>query len=416
MHLTVVAVGSRGDVQPYLALSLGLQKAGYEVQFCADRIFTDLVETTGLTFTPITAAPVDIMQQNLSKHGGPVKLLRWLESHFKPLARQFFADLEAATRHTDAILYSSLAFAGYHVAEKHGIKSLAVYTVPISPTHAFHVPSFPPPPKWLPFKKSYNWWSFRLANQIFIRLIRPVVNECRQQVLGIRALPASFYRRLDVAPLPVIYGFSPTLLPVPPDWGEWLQVSGQWFMDTEHGWQPSNEIAGFLEAGQSPVYVGFGSMVDEQIASATHIVLGALRRCGQRGVLLGGWGGLGAGDLPPTILRVEAVPHDWLFPRVSAVIHHGGAGTTATGLRYGRPSVVVPFFADQPFWGLRVHQLGAGPKPIPFSKLTIENLSEAIDRAVNDASIRQNAEALGEKLQHEDGVGTAVKMIKARLG
>jgi sterol 3beta-glucosyltransferase len=416
MQISIVAVGSRGDVQPYLALGLGLKKAGYQVQICADRLFESLVTSTGLVFTPVTAAPVGMMQQNLSRYGGPLKLMGWLERHFKPMARQFFTDLESVTRQTDAILYSTLAFAGYHVAEKHGIPALGVYNVPISPTHAFQSPSFPPPPAWLPFKGTYNWWSFRFANQFFIYLIKPVVNECRRDVLGLAPLPASFYRRLDVTRMHIVYGFSPTLLPRPEDWGEWLQVSGHWFLDDQSGWQPPEDLVRFLDSGMPPVYVGFGSMVDEQIEHATRIVLGALRRAGQRGILLGGWGGLGTGDLPETILRLESVPHDWLFPRVAAVVHHGGAGTTATGLRYGKPSVVVPFFADQPFWGARVHQLGAGPNPIPFARLTIENLAEAIDRAVNDLTIRQNAEFLGDRLQGEDGIGKAVQFIQTFLG
>lgn len=414
-HLSVVAVGSRGDVQPYLALGLGLQKVGYQVQICADRLFESLVSSTGLNFTPVTAAPVNMMQQNLSRYGGPVKLLGWLERHFKPLARQFFADLEVATRHTDAIVYSTLAFAGYHVAEKHGIPTLGAYNVPITPTHAFPNPSFPPPPDWLPFKKSYNWWSFRLANQIFIYMIKPIVNECRRDVLGLNPKPASFYRRLDISGLPLVYGFSPNLLPRPDDWGAWLQVSGHWFLDETSEWQPPEDLLTFLEAEKPPVYVGFGSMVDEQIERATQVVLGALQRTGQRGILLGGWGGLGKGDLPESVLRIESVPHDWLFHRVSAVVHHGGAGTTATGLRQGKPTVIVPFFADQPFWGWRVYHLGAGPQPIPFARLTIDNLAEAIDRAVNDSSLRQNAELLGDKLKNEDGVGKAVNYIKTYL-
>jgi UDP:flavonoid glycosyltransferase YjiC (YdhE family) len=288
MHLSIVAVGSRGDVQPYLALGLGLQKAGNQVQFCADRLFEDLVTSTGLVFTPVTAAPVDMMQQNLSKFGGPMKLLGWLESHFKPLARQFFSDLEIATRETDAFLYSTLAFAGYHVAEKHGIPALGMYNVPITPTHAFQNPSFPPPPAWLPFKKSYNWWSFRIANQMFIYLIKPVVNECRREILGLKPVPASFYRGLDVSHIPIVYGFSPNLLPRPDDWGDWLKVSGHWFFDHHPDWQPSSELVRFLENNKPPVYVGFGSMVIER---ATRIVLGALQRTGQRGILLGGWGG-----------------------------------------------------------------------------------------------------------------------------
>jgi len=415
MKLSIVAVGSRGDVQPYLALGLGLQLAGYQVQVCADRLFEKLVASTGLTYAPVTAAPVDMMQQNLSRLGGPLKLVGWLERHFKPMARSFFSDLEKETRHTDAILYSTLAFAGYHVAQKHGIPALAVYNIPITPTHSFHNPSFPPPPPWLPFKGSYNWWSFRFANQLFISLIKPVVNECRKDILGLRPLSASFYRRLDVSHLPILYGFSPSLLPRPVDWGTWLQVSGHWFFDWSPDWQPPAELVKFIEQGKPPVYVGFGSMVDEQIQRATPIVLGALKRCGQRGILLGGWGGLGSGDLPETILCIDAVPHDWLFPRVAAVVHHGGAGTTATGLRFGKPTVIVPFFADQPFWGTRVQQLGAGPHPIPFARLNIDRLAQAIDMAVNDPSLHHNAQILGEKLQQEDGVGNAVSIIRTFL-
>ncbi len=416
MHLTLVAVGSRGDVQPYLALALGLQKAGFEVQFCADRLFDQLVTSSGLNFTPVTAAPLDMMQQNLSRVGGPLKLMGWLEQHFKPLARQFFTDLEAATRHTDAILYSTLAFAGYHVAEKQGIRALAVYNGPVTPTHEFHNSSFPPPPAWLPFKKSYNWWSFRIANQLFMALIRPTINECRRNILGLTPLSSQFYWRLDVSGLPIIYGFSPTLLPRPADWGDWAQVSGHWFMQDQPTWVPPAELARFLDAGTPPVYIGFGSMIDTEIETATGIVLGALRKTGQRGILLGGWGGLGKGNLPETILRVDSIPHYWLFPRVSAVVHHGGAGTTATGLLHGKTSVVVPFFADQPFWGARVHQLGAGPRPIPFTKLSIDNLSQAIDQAVNDPSMGKNAQNIAEKLRVEDGVGKAVSLIQAFLG
>src|SRR4030065_796197 len=167
MHFSIAAVGSRGDVQPYLALGLGLQNAGHQVRICADQLFENMVTSTGLSFAPVNTAPVDMMQQNLSRIGGPIKLIGWLERHVKPLAFQLFSDLETATRDTEAILYSTLAFAGFHVAEKHGIPALGVYNVPVTPTHAFQNPSFPPAPAWFPFKKSYNWWSFRFANQLF---------------------------------------------------------------------------------------------------------------------------------------------------------------------------------------------------------------------------------------------------------
>ncbi len=415
MRISIVAVGSRGDVQPYLALGLGLQKAGYEVQFCADGLFEQLVSSTGLPFTPVTAAPVDWLQQNLSRYGGPVKLIRWLNQHFKPLARDFFSDLANATQHSDAILYSTLSFAGYHVAEKHHIRALGVYNVPITPTHTFQNPSFPAPPAWLPFKRTYNWWSFRVANQLFIRMVKPIVNQCRREVLGLAALPDGFYQRLDIAPLPLVYGFSPNLLPPPDDWGDWLKISGHWFFDELPGWNPPGQLLRFLDGGKPPVYVGFGSMVDEQIKQATPVVLNALKRLSLRGILLGGWGGLGAGDLPESILRLDEVPHAWLFPQVAAVVHHGGAGTTATGLRFSKPTLVVPFFADQPFWGARVHALGCGPQPIPFRRLNTTNLTKAIDEVINDPGYKNNAQNMGKKLQAEDGVGKAVNIIHTFL-
>ena len=415
MRLSIVAIGSRGDVQPYLALALGLQKAGYQVQFCADRLFEHLVVSTGLDFTPVTAAPVDMMQQNLSRHSGPIKFINWLNQFFKPLARSFFVDLAAATQQTDVILYSTLAFAGYHVAQKHGIQALGVYSFPLTPTHAFHNPSFPAPPAWLPWKGTYNWWSFRSANLLFSQLLMGIVNECRRDVLGIDPLPSSFFRHLDVTPLPTVYGLSPNLLPRPEDWGKWIKVSGYWFLEDPPDWQPPTELLRFLETGKPPIYIGFGSMIDEGIKHATPIILAALKQLGQRGILLGGWGGLGSGSLPDTILRLESVPHSWLFPRVAVVVHHGGAGTTATGLRYGRPTVVVPFFADQPFWGARVQALGCGPQPIPFTRLSTKRLVDAIDNAVNDPAYRQNAQLMSERLCSEDGVGKAVGYIRTYL-
>jgi sterol 3beta-glucosyltransferase len=242
-----------------------------------------------------------------------------------------------------------------------------------------------------------------------------VVNECRREILGLMPLAPRFFRDLDISRLPIVYGFSPNILPAPDDWGEWLKVSGQWFMDDEPDWQPPGDLLHFLDAGVPPIYVGFGSMVDKQIKRVTPIVLQALNRTGQRGILLGGWGGLGQADLPRSVFYIESVPHSWLFPRVSAVVHHGGAGTTATGLRYGKPTVVVPFFADQPFWGHRIYQLGAGPRPITFAKLNAEGLSKAIDQAINDPMMQQNARNLGEKMRVEDGTGKAVDYIQGYL-
>jgi sterol 3beta-glucosyltransferase len=194
-----------------------------------------------------------------------------------------------------------------------------------------------------------------------------------------------------------------------------MKISGHWFYDGLHGWEPSAELLRFLDAGNPLIYVGFGSLVDAQIKRATPAALDALKRLGLRAILLGGWGGLGSGDLPDNVFCLDSVPHSWLFPQVSAVVHHGGAGTTANVLRFVKPTVMMPFFADQPFWGGRVHTLGCEPRPIPFTRMNASSLTGAIDKVVNDVSFKYNAQNTGKKMQAEDGVGKAVGYIQAFL-
>jgi sterol 3beta-glucosyltransferase len=171
----------------------------------------------------------------------------------------------------------------------------------------------------------------------------------------------------------------------------------------------------FLNAGEPPVYVGFGSMGGREPERLAGLIFEALLESGQRGVLLTGWGGIRAQAIPENVFVLESAPHRWLFPRMAAVVHHGGAGTTAEGLRAGAPSVIVPFILDQPFWGRRVEALGAGPAPIHQKRLTAGNLSRAIHSAVTDAGIRGRAAALGKAIRDEDGVGEAVKIIQQIL-
>ena len=186
-------------------------------------------------------------------------------------------------------------------------------------------------------------------------------------------------------------------------------------MDLAADYNPPADLVEFLHAGSPPVYVGFGSMVDHERGKITELVVEAVRQTGQRAILLGGWTDLGSGRLPDHILRIDFAPHDWLFPRMAAVVHHGGAGTTAAGLRAGVPNVIVPFFGDQAFWAWRVDNLGVGVKGPSRKRLTAGKLAEAIDRAVEDSQIRANAVNLGERIQAEDGVATAVDYIKRIL-
>jgi UDP:flavonoid glycosyltransferase YjiC (YdhE family) len=197
----------------------------------------------------------------------------------------------------------------------------------------------------------------------------------------------------------------------PPDWNDNIHVTGYWFLDSAEDWTAPSALTDFLESGPPPVYIGFGSMGNRKPAETTDLVLDALRRIDQRAILLSGWGGLHETDLPDSVFMIDSVPHSWLFSRVAAIVHHGGAGTTAAALRSGSPSVIVPFFGDQPFWGRRVAELGVGPSPIPRQKLTAERLARAIRQALTDNEMRQRAAQLGSRIRLEDGIARAAAVI-----
>ena len=338
-------------------------------------------------------------------------MLRWLKEQYEAQSAAFVDDALEVFKGADLILYSLLAYMAWHIAESYQIPTLATYIQPVTPTREFSGTS-PVIPKGVPFRGVANRLSFKMSNQTLFQMMRGTINDIRQNRLG---LPAQSFRDLwgvDTSDIPMIYGYSPAVLPKPSDWDVYKHVTGFWFLDHADDWQPPDQLVDFLAAGPPPVYVGFGSMIDKDSAEVTDIVVQALRRTNQRGILLGGWGGLTDTDLPDDILHIDGAPHDWLFPQMAAVVHHGGAGTTAAGLRAGKPTVTVPFFADQPWWGHIVHRQGLGPAPIARKSLTVERLSAAITQAVTDKAMHDRAEAVCKAINAEDGVAEAVRLIE----
>ncbi|HSG81360.1 MAG TPA: glycosyltransferase, partial [Gemmatimonadota bacterium] len=314
----------------------------------------------------------------------------------------------------DLILSASAAIQSFHVAERLGIPAISLLLQPTTLARDFPGAMALPPPDWLPFKGTYNRWATKLSNQAVFQMFRPLINECRHDILGLPPLGLRHWWNLDAPDndVPMIYAFSPSVLPRPVDWGPAKQVCGYWFLDEATGYEPTAELRAFLERGPPPVYIGLGSIIDREGDVMTRMVIEAMGAAGQRAILQSGWSALGSLQLPDTILAVDEVPHDWLFPRCAAVVHHGGAGTTAVGLRAGIPTVVVPFFFDQGLWGWRVHQLGVGPRKIPRKQLTAVRLAEAVRQAVEDPTMREKAQALGSRIRSEDGVGRAASMIE----
>ncbi|MGB5845426.1 MAG: glycosyltransferase [Anaerolineales bacterium] len=415
MKITIATVGTRGDVQPYIALGRGLQAAGHQVQIATDPLFQTFIENHGLGFAAVAADPRTAMQEDMRQIGGnPLRLLRWIDRQFTPLARQYFIDMRDACQESDAILVSALAFAAMHVAQALGIPSLATYLYPLTPTRAFPSMAASNLPPWLPNIGWFNWISFRLYNLGFFRMMLPVVNQLRQEILALPPIPWNYYSRIDLSEVPVIFGYSQYLLPKPEDWGDHLHVTGYWFMN-DSDYQPPRELSTFLEHGPQPIYIGFGSMLDAEASRTTQIVLEALKKSGQRAVLHGGWSDFGAQELPDNVYKVGNIPHSWLFPYMAAAVHHGGAGTTAAVLRAGVPAVIVPYFADQPFWARLVYQLGASPDPIPRGKLSAGKLAAAIQAATRDEQMQNTASQLGDQICRENGIAQAVDLIDGYL-
>lgn len=414
MKITITSVGSRGDVQPFVALGRGLLNAGHVVTLAADRIFEDFVVENGLEYAYLSADPMKALEVDIRSLGNnPIKIYRWMANTVGQIGGEFTETFFKANQGVDMMIFSSVAaMVGTHIGAALNVPMIPSVLQPIVPTQAYPYSTGAILPEWLPFWGVYNKQSYVFYNRFFYRLFYKMVNRDREQVLGLPPLPWKVYADLDISQYPILHGFSQNVIPVPPDYDHNQIITGYWFLDQANDWHPSESLMAFLTETPKPVYIGFGSMVDKEADQLTRLVVEALRLSKQRAVLLGGWTDLGGSGLPNNILKVENVPHDWLFPRVAAVVHHGGAGTTAASLRAGKPTVVVPFFADQPFWGWRVQKLGVGPKPIPRLKLTAENLATAILQAVENGGIQDRATTLGERIRAEDGIGNAVRMIE----
>ncbi|MCC7263730.1 MAG: glycosyltransferase family 1 protein, partial [Candidatus Latescibacteria bacterium] len=242
------------------------------------------------------------------------------------------------------------------------------------------------------------------------RLMGAINNQFRREVLGLPPQTVRDHRQRMRSAL-VIQGFSPHVVPHPLDWPANIHTTGYWFLDEGRAWQPPPALAGFLEAGAPPVFIGFGSMTGREPQKLTRLLVDAVVQSGQRAILQSGWAGIGGMQLPPQIFLLGNAPHQWLFPHLGAAVHHGGAGTTAASLRAGVPTVIVPHLADQPFWGWRVAALGVGPQPIPRHRLTAANLAGAIHRAATDEVMKRRAGQLGANIRAEDGIGVAVGLV-----
>ena len=417
-HLTILALGSRGDVLPLAVLGKSLQNAGFGVRLISFENFASLSKQYDLEFCPVPGDAEALLTSGggvqLAESGQSVwKMWRSVKTLFWDLATGI-ADVlsQPEVWQTDAIINQLPGgLYGMDLAEKLKIPMINAAVIPMIRTRAFPMVAFPTQLSFLP---GYNQLSYRVAEQIVWSGFRKAINQWRQASLGLAKRPF-FGEMKGTIQMPTLLGFSEAVVARPPDWGSQVHFSVYW-RPQEPAWTPPSALVQFIETGPPPVFIGFGSMPVRHPQQTTQLVLAALQRSGQRAVLQAGWAGIGETSLPDSVYLLDYAPYAWLFPQMAAVVHHGGSGTAGFGFWAGVPTILTPFLFDQFYWGERIQALGVGPKPIPHKQLTAGRLASALETAVTDSNMRQRAKRLGQTIQQEDGVATAVALIKQILG
>ena len=421
MKITILTIGTRGDIIPFVALGEGLRKAGHEVTLATHDTFSHLAKEKQLDFATISGDVRQVfeteqVQDTLEKGSKFGQIFFKLTKAAKPSLAQAIRDCYAASQTADLILTSPyLLYVAYFMSPMLQKPIVMASVNPAGPTRSFHNVVMPAPPKWLPFKEAYNRWTHNLVGNIVWKIQRPLLREGWKKTFGDdsiipRCEPLKRAKPGKYPPL-LLFGYSPEILPVPPDWQAYQHVTGYWHLPSPTNWQPSPQLADFLKAGKPPVYIGFGSMSNPKHQQLMQMLIKALRKVGRRGILLGESGKINAADLGNDIFAVDFVPYDWLFPQTATIVHHGGAGTVGAGLRAGVPSIITPFLPDQRFWGYQIHKNGLGPVPIRYEKLKVEKLSEAIKIATTNSEMKRKTKLVGEKMRRENGVLRAVELI-----
>ncbi|MEV4222769.1 glycosyltransferase [Nonomuraea sp. NPDC049725] len=417
MKVLILTHGTRGDVQPYAALALALRTAGHEPVLAAPAAMASLAEPYGLAFAPVHDGPntliddpeiLEAIETNYRGLRGKKVALRVMRRS-KPLMARVFDDMADVAEDGADLVVHAPGIPAQHFAERLGVPAVPATMQPVwVPTAAFRNPMIP-----VPLPRSLNRASY-LPIKLMLRSFGGVADRLRAGRLGLprRRGRHDILRRPDGRPATVLQAFSTSLLPGGLDYPSWVHTTGFWFLPAASGWSPPPELAAFLADGPPPVYVGFGSMAGTDPVRVGRVVTEAVRLAGVRAVLATGWGGMRTGDLPEAVFPLEQAPHDWLFPRMAAIVHHGGSGTTGAALAAGRPQVLCPFVADQPFWAARAHAAGVAPAPQPQRRLTPRGLAEAIRRAVTDRGLARAAAQTGERVRAENGVQRAVQILE----
>jgi UDP:flavonoid glycosyltransferase YjiC (YdhE family) len=428
LSIVVMIVGSRGDVQPFIPIGRRLAER-HRVRIATHPEFRSLVEQAGLEFYPLAGDPHALMEYIVKTHGRivPTRLGQIVED--VPKKRAMIAEILASTWRActdadperpgapafraDVILANPPSYGHIHCAEALHVPLHMIFTMPWTATAAVPHPFAGIEPG--ADHPVQNFLSYGVMDLLVWGGIADLVNAFREETLKLPPIAlADGPALLDDNEVPYTYLWPPSLVPKPADWGPHIELANFTFYDRAGTFEPPRPLLDFLAAGEAPIYVGFGSVVVEDPAALRRVIFTALDKAGARGIVSDGWAHLAGEDPPPNVFLIGDAPHDWLFARCRAVCHHGGAGTTAAGLRAGLPTVVVPFFGDQFFWGRVVADAGAGPEPIPIDRLDSDALAAAFE-SCRRGPMRERAAALGVAVRETDGVELAVQSVYRHL-
>lgn len=412
MHVVMSTVGTEGDVRPFLAVALGLVGRGHRVTIATHTDYEEMISARGVGFRPIGGSFRRLVESEsgrawIESSDSLLEYLRRTRELFEPLGRRWTEDAYEAASDADAVLAHPFSVGATFAAEKNGRPAAVLALPPFVESGEVVPPFFLGAPRWSWLRRALGRLSVRGIGGILL----PHLNRVRARA-GLRAIPSPVFTDFLLARgVPLLHLFSPSLVPRPSDWPRLADVTGFCFL--EDASKPAPDLVRFVEAGPPPLYVGFGSMTGRDPRSLAELTVRALR--GRRAVVVTGWSGAaarGRGE-DENVFLTEHASHEWLLPRVHAVVHHGGAGTTAAGLRAGRPTLVVAFFGDQPFWGHCVHRVGSGPRPLLRRNLDESSLATAIDDLERHPSYREAARRMQVKLAAEDGVLDTVARVEA---
>ena len=410
MKALILTAGSQGDIQPFVALAARLRQDGDDAVVVAPPRFRSMAASRGVAFVPLDAFDMTQVAEAMLDVHGPRRFLR-LASSMGRLANGTLAGVRSAATDIDLVVHHPLIPLGQHLAE-----SLAVPAVAATPIPAYVPTTRFPSPQWATTARlpgRINLLSYHATRWA-------IAAPCRRETDRWRAHEAGLPRRRgrhdplkDVSgrSVPALHAFSRHVLPPPDDWPDTAQVTGYWFLHTPNSWEPPDKLARFLTAGPPPVYFGFGSTSFGQPRPLVTAVEQAVTRLGIRALVSRGYGGLTGLEPSQRVLQIGNVPHDWLFPRVLAVVHHGGAGTAAAAVAAGRPQLICPAGVDQPFWGLRMHELGVAPAPLPLRSLTAAGLERALRQIIEAPGMTERSADLGHHINAEDGTKTAISAL-----